>query len=100
MRNAIEAAVAAKDMGTSASAKVTVRAAKVGERVVISVEDAAGGPPKDFEAHMGEPFVTSKPRGIGLGLTMTQRAAEQLGGRLTFARTVQGSRFELELPVQ
>lgn len=100
VRNAIEAAVTAKDMGTSSSAKVTVRAAKVGERVVISVEDSAGGPPRDFEAHMGEPFVTSKPRGIGLGLTMTQRAAEQLGGRLTFARTAEGSRFELELPVK
>jgi signal transduction histidine kinase len=99
VRNAIEAAVAAKDMGTAADAQVTVRAAKAGGRVVISVEDAAGGPPKDFEARMGEPFVTSKPRGIGLGLAMTQRAAAQLGGRLTFTRTAQGSRFELELPV-
>ncbi|MEW6434359.1 MAG: ATP-binding protein [Myxococcota bacterium] len=100
VRNAIEAAVAAKDMGTGTSAKVTVRARQDGAQVLVSVEDAAGGPPKDFEAHMGEPFVTSKPRGIGLGLTMTQRAAEQLGGRLSFTRTAQGSRFELALPVR
>jgi signal transduction histidine kinase len=100
VRNAIEAAVTAKDMGSASSAKVTVRVRREGDSAVVSVEDTAGGPPGDFEAHMGEPFVTSKPRGIGLGLTMTRRAAEQLGGQLAFIRTAQGSRFELTLPVR
>lgn len=100
VRNAIEATVAAKDMGTSSSNVVAVRARREGNVAVVTVEDAAGGPPGDFEEHVGEPFVTSKPRGIGLGLTMTRRAAEQLGGELVFHRTVRGSRFELRLPVR
>jgi signal transduction histidine kinase len=100
VRNAIEAAVASKDMGSPAPASVKVNARRDQGHVVIAVEDNAGGPPPDFEAHVGEPFVTSKPRGIGLGLTMTRRAAEQLGGELTFTRTADGSRFELRLPVR
>ena len=48
---------------------------------------------------MGEPFFTTKPRGIGLGLAMTRRAVEQLGGTLRFERLAQGSRFEIKLPL-
>lgn len=100
VRNAVEAAVAARDVGLSPGAGVTVRATREAGDVVISVEDEAGGPPEGFEARLGEPFATSKPRGIGLGLTMTLRAAEQLGGALRFTRTARGSRFELRLPVR
>lgn len=98
VRNAIEAAVAAKDTGRIASPRVKVSARRTDGRVTISVEDNAGGPPEGFEARVGEPFFTTKPRGIGLGLAMTRRAAEQLGGALVFGRTAEGSRFELRLP--
>lgn len=100
VRNAIEAAVAARDVGAATTAVVNVRARREGTRAVVSVEDGAGGPPPDIEARLGEPFVTSKPRGIGLGLAMTRRAAEQLGGRLDFTRTAAGSRFDLSLPLE
>lgn len=100
VRNAIEAAVAARDVGAATTAVVKVRARREGTRAVVSVEDSAGGPPPDIEARLGEPFVTSKPRGIGLGLAMTRRAAEQLGGRLDFSRTTAGSRFDLSLPLE
>ena len=46
------------------------------------VEDNAGGPPPDVEARLFEPFVTAKPKGIGLGLSMARRAMEQQGGSL------------------
>lgn len=100
VRNAIEAAVAAKDLGSTAPVRVRVSARRDDAQVVIAVEDRAGGPPPGFEAHVGDPFVTNKPRGIGLGLTMTRRAAEQLGGALHFTRTNDGSRFEVRLPVR
>lgn len=100
VRNAMEAAVAAKDLGQVLSPEVRVRLSQRDGEAVVEVEDNAGGPPPGFEDRLFEPFVTSKPKGVGLGLSMTRRAVEQQGGRLTFARLPGGSRFSLHLPVR
>lgn len=98
LRNAIESAVAAKDVGLVTQPVVRVEGRREGAWLILAVQDNGGGPPKGFEERLGEPFFTTKPRGIGLGLTMTLRVVEQLGGRLVFTRTAQGSLFELWLP--
>ncbi len=97
VRNAIEAAVAAKDVGRITSPRVRVETARVDERLVVRVTDN-GFAPEGFEQRLGEPFFTTKSKGIGLGLAMTLRAAEQLGGALRFTRLPDGSCFELTLP--
>ncbi len=99
VRNAIEAAVAAKDLGRVTQPKVTVQVLRDGPHAVLRVDDNAGGAPAELDSRLGEPFFTTKPRGIGLGLSMTLRAVEQLGGTLRFERLASGSRFELRLPL-
>lgn len=99
LRNAIEATVAAKDLGSLKAPRIEVRVARERETAVITVEDHAGGPPPGFEEQRYAPFVTSKARGIGLGLAMVHRAAHQQGGALVFERTPDGSRFALRLRV-
>ena len=97
VRNAIEAVVAAKDLGKVSLPQVAVRVAREGDEVVFAVDDNAGGAPEELERRLGEPFFTTKPRGIGLGLSMTLRAAQQLGASVRFERLPAGSRFELRL---
>lgn len=94
LRNAIEAAVTAKDVGriSQPTVRVTTRADDMGR---LLVEDNGGGPPAGFEEHVFEPFVTSKPKGVGLGLATTRHAMEALGGSVTFERIEDGSRFIL-----
>ncbi|OJH37129.1 sensor histidine kinase [Cystobacter ferrugineus] len=98
VRNAMEAAVAAKDLGRLTTPEVSVRVRQEEDHAVVDVEDNAGGPPEGFEARLFEPFVTSKPKGVGLGLSMTRRAVEQQGGRVSFTRIPGGSRFTVILP--
>jgi signal transduction histidine kinase len=100
IRNAIEATVVAKDLGAVAEPAVTVAAGQSNGHAYVVVEDNAGGPPSDIEAHLFEPFVTSKPKGIGLGLSMARRAVEQQGGSLSFERSAAGSRFTIRLPAE
>jgi len=100
VRNAMEAAVAAKDLGQVASPEVRVTLRQQGAEALVEVEDNAGGPPQGFEDRLFEPFVTTKPKGVGLGLSMTRRALEQQGGRLSFARIPGGSRFTLHIAVR
>jgi signal transduction histidine kinase len=100
VRNAMEAAVAAKDLGQVSAPQVWVRVRREEDAAVVEVEDNAGGPPPDFERRLFEPFVTTKPKGVGLGLSMARRAVEQQGGRLMFTRIPGGSRFAIRLPLQ
>ncbi len=100
VRNAMEATVAAKDLGQQSQPTVHVRVREVEGSAVVEVEDNAGGPAAKLEGRLFEPFVTSKPKGIGLGLAMTRQAVEQQGGSLTFERTPEGSRFRVRLPLQ
>jgi signal transduction histidine kinase len=97
LRNAIEAVVAAKDLGKQPSPWVSIATDADGESAWVAVEDNAGGPPSNFEGQLFQPFVTSKPKGIGLGLSMARQAVEKQGGRLSFERTERGSRFTVAL---
>ena len=97
LRNAIEATVAAKDLGRQPTPRVRVAARAEGDSARVVVEDNAGGPPSGFEEQLFQPFVTSKPKGIGLGLSMARQAVERQGGHLGFERTDIGSRFTIEL---
>jgi len=98
VRNAIEASATATDVGAQTSARVVVRAGEERAGVVISVDDDAGGPPPELDGQLFEPFVTSKPRGVGLGLVAARQATAVQGGRLAFTRTSTGSRFTITLP--
>jgi signal transduction histidine kinase len=91
VRNAIEAAVAAKDTGKTSEPRVQVTVTGA----TLTVEDNGGGPPPGFEAHAFEPFVTSKPKGVGLGLTTARQAIEASGGTIRFERIPGGTRFVL-----
>jgi signal transduction histidine kinase len=99
VRNAIEAAAAAKDVGKVKEPRVRVFLRREGRQALVVIEDNAGGPPADFEQHLFEPFVTSKPKGIGLGLSMARQAIEGQGGLLDFERIEGGSRFTIRLPL-
>ena len=98
VRNAVEAAAAARDMGRVSDPRVTIKLAMADRTAVIAVEDNAGDPSPDAETRLFEPFATSKSKGIGLGLSMARRAVEDQGGVLRFERGEHGLRFIIELP--
>ena len=45
-----------------------------------------------------EPFVTGKPEGIGLGLSVARAVAEEHGGTLSWERVDGKTRFAISLP--
>jgi signal transduction histidine kinase len=98
IRNAIEAAADAKDLGRAEQPVVRVSAGQTDHHGWVVVEDNAGGPAPAIEARLFEPFATGKPKGIGLGLAMARRAVEQQGGSLSFEHGATGSRFTIRLP--
>jgi C4-dicarboxylate-specific signal transduction histidine kinase len=68
------------------------------EAVRITVEDDGPGPPHDLAATLCDPFVTGKPEGVGLGLTVAGAVAERHAGALSWARGDGRTRFTITLP--
>lgn len=71
-----------------------------GERVHVVVEDEGSGIPAGQQERMVQPFFTTKPRGLGLGLPLARRAVERAGGLLEIAPAQpHGTRVTLTLPL-
>ena len=67
--------------------------------VTISVSDTGGGIPADLLPRVFEPYVTTKTRGLGLGLAIARRIVEAHGGRIEAESGAgHGTRFRVTLP--
>ena len=77
MRNAIEAMTA----GTRRELEVRVKL--LDEHMVeIAIADSGPGLPKEVANHLFQPFISTKPDGMGLGLSICRSIVEAHGGRL------------------
>jgi len=77
MRNAIEA------MSDSTARELTVTIQPVaGDMVQVDVSDTGSGIAPDILPDLFQPFVTSKPHGMGVGLSISRTIMEAHGGRL------------------
>ena len=69
------------------------------KRVQIVVRDAGTGIPEDRIRLVFEPFVTTKPDGLGLGLAICRSIVRALGGDIAAKNNPEGgATFEISLP--
>jgi len=94
-RNLITNAIQA----TAEGGRVTVTTTRAGDRVEIGVADTGSGIPADRLSAIFDDFVTTKTRGLGLGLAISKRIVEQLDGTITVASEMgRGTAFTLRFP--
>jgi signal transduction histidine kinase len=89
--NAIEAA--------GADGRVEILADITDRDVIIEVRDTGAGPPRQVCDSLFDPFVTSKPEGVGLGLALARKSIEGLDGSLIWERCGDLTVFRITLPV-
>ena len=93
LTNAITAA------GPGGWVEVAVRQ-RAAETCIVEVKDSGPGPPPELTDRLGEPFVTGKSEGVGLGVFVARQAVAADGGRLTWRRESAATVFKIELPVR
>ena len=78
---------------------MTVRGRAVDGAVELDVEDTGPGVDPATRRRLFEPLITTKERGIGLGLALVKRIAERHAGSVAYSdRPGGGARFTVRLP--
>jgi C4-dicarboxylate-specific signal transduction histidine kinase len=93
--NAIDAMVTIKDRPRL----LVIKSGSDGEDVLIEVQDSGKGLDPQQASRIFESFFTTKPEGIGMGLSISRSIVEAHGGRLqAVSGSSQGAVFQLILP--
>jgi signal transduction histidine kinase len=84
---------------TAPGGMIVVESEGRGDRIQIRVQDTGCGIPHERLTAIFEDFVTTKRRGLGLGLAISRKIVEQLGGQISVSSEVgRGTTFVLEFP--
>jgi signal transduction histidine kinase len=101
MLNLIINAVEAMSCVHEGTRDLLIGSAKVESGVLISVRDSGPGLPPASLERLFDAFYTTKPTGLGLGLSICRSIIEAHGGRLWASANVpRGAIFEFTLPAQ
>ncbi|WP_434626859.1 ATP-binding protein [Chromobacterium sp. CV08] len=93
-RNAVEAMEHTRPWG-----RLNITTRKQGERVQLIISDNGSGIPADKLDRIFDPFFSTKPNGMGLGLAICQTAIEAFGGKLSAGnKPGSGAEFIIDLP--
>jgi two-component system C4-dicarboxylate transport sensor histidine kinase DctB len=91
LQNALQAAAAG-------GGRIALTVMPGDKAIRLSVTDDGPGVPPDLRDDLFQPFVTSKPEGIGLGLAIARDIMRQLGGDLVCDERAHGARFTMIVP--
>lgn len=70
------------------------------ESIIWTIEDAGPGIAEEVSAHLGKSFISTKNKGLGIGLLLTQATINRHGGTVTLHKRVpQGTITCMQLPL-
>jgi nitrogen-specific signal transduction histidine kinase len=79
--------------------RVEIELTSSDDHAKLYVSDTGDGPSNPSRDSIFEPFVTTKPEGVGLGLTMARQVVEAHGGEISWQRRDGRTEFRVALPL-
>lgn len=94
IKNAIEA------MQDGGRVAITIRFESMERMLHVKIADQGVGMPEDVQKRIGEPFLTTKEKGTGLGLMVSSRIIEEhKGTMLITSKAGEGTLIDIQLPL-
>jgi PAS domain S-box-containing protein len=91
---------AAQAMEKKKKKRITIRTYQKDKWVYLEVQDTGMGMTKETQKRLGEPFFSTKVKGIGLGLYITYEIVKKHGGTISVVSELgKGTTFTIALPV-
>ncbi len=86
-------------LAEAANPRIVVRSEARAGGTWVSISDNGSGFPEQLMQRAFEPYVTTKPKGTGLGLVIVKKIIEEHGGSVEIANTApHGARVTLKFP--
>jgi C4-dicarboxylate-specific signal transduction histidine kinase len=95
VRNAVEAV---QDLAPARRRVTIASQANADGSVALSVTDTGEGLRAELREQLFHPFVSDKPGGLGLGLSICRSVIESHGGAIRYEQGAPGARFAFTLP--
>jgi signal transduction histidine kinase len=96
--NLIVNALQALDQLPAGERRLALRVHAAEQAVRVEVEDNGPGVPEGQAARLFDSFFTTKPAGLGIGLSLCRSIVEAHGGRIGHETAGRGARFVFVLP--
>jgi len=79
---------------------IEIKSKIIDDKIIVQVEDNAGGIPEEIIGKIFEPYFTTKfkDKGTGIGLSMTYNIIQKMGGRIEVSNKSDGALFKIILP--
>ena len=85
---------------TPPQGRIVIRTIRQNEQAVIEISDTGSGIPAERLGTIFDDYVTTKKQGLGLGLALSKKLVEQLGGTISVTSQVGvGTTFTLSFPI-
>ena len=101
--NAAQAVAAALKQRGEEKGRIAIRTRTTATEAVVEIEDNGTGIPPEIQAHLFEPFVTSRGAAVasGQGLHVVHNIVRRHGGRIEYdTDAARGTTFRILLPLQ
>ena len=82
-----------------AGGSLTVSAAVEDGELRVSVADTGPGIPPEVQPSLFQPYFSTKDRGTGMGLALSEKLIGQHGGRIEFTTGPEGTTFRISVPL-
>jgi len=85
---------------TPPQGRIVIRTIRQNEQAIIEISDTGSGIPAERLSTIFDDYVTTKKQGLGLGLALSKKLVEQLGGTISVTSQVGvGTTFTLSFPI-
>ena len=85
---------------TPPQGRIVIRTIRQNEQAIIEISDTGSGIPAERLGTIFDDYVTTKKQGLGLGLALSKKLVEQLGGTISVTSQVGvGTTFTVRFPI-